>query len=237
MWGLDIHVVAKQGEAAHLKGPDARLQLVVTADDGADATRKVQYSVEPSGLLEVSASGLIKPLSNGRATVVANLQGQADTRIEVLVEEIETSQPVNFANDIVPLFTKHGCNGGGCHGKTEGQNGFRLSLLGFEPPEDYEYLVKENRGRRLFPAAPEHSLLLRKGSGELPHGGGALFDRGSWDYMAIVRWMEQGMPYGKEDDPKVESISVFPSSKIVQAGEEQQLSVMAVYSDGTLRDI
>ncbi|MCH2061158.1 MAG: DUF1553 domain-containing protein [Verrucomicrobiales bacterium] len=236
-FALDIHAVSKQGEAAHLKGPDARLQLVVTAADGVDATRAVEYSVEPSGLVEVSAGGLVKPVSNGMATVSANLEGQPGARIEVMVEEIETSQPINFANDIVPLFTKHGCNGGGCHGKTEGQNGFRLSLLGFEPSEDYEFLVRENRGRRLFPAAPDHSLLLRKGSGELPHGGGSLFDRGSWDYMAIVRWMEQGMPYGKEDDPKVESISVFPSSKIVQAGGKQQLSVMAVYSDGSLRDI
>ncbi|MEZ6048590.1 MAG: hypothetical protein R3C11_24045 [Planctomycetaceae bacterium] len=29
------------------------------------------------------------------------------------------------------------------------ERGFRLSLLGFYPDEDYEYLVKENRGRRL----------------------------------------------------------------------------------------
>ena len=35
-----------------------------------------------------------------------------------------------------------------------GQNGFRLSLLGFEPDLDFTTLVKEGRGRRLFPAAP-----------------------------------------------------------------------------------
>ena len=43
------------------------------------------------------------------------------------------------------------CNSGGCHGKASGQNGFRLSLLGFEPALDYETLVNEGRGRRLFP--------------------------------------------------------------------------------------
>ena len=65
--------------------------------------------------------------------------------------------PINFANQVVPIFTKLGCNAGGCHGKASGQNGFRLSLLGFEPTLDYETLVKEGRGRRLFPAAPERA--------------------------------------------------------------------------------
>ena len=77
---------------------------------------------------------------------------------------------INFTNRIVPVFTKGSCNSGGCHGKSGGQNGFRLSLLGFEPEEDYEHLVKEARGRRLFPASPENSLLLTKGVGSSPHG-------------------------------------------------------------------
>src|SRR3954466_13544709 len=81
-------------------------------------------------------------------------------------------RPLNFANDIVPIFTKATCNSGGCHGKSSGQNGFRLSLLGFEPQEDYEHIVKEARGRRVFPAAPENSLLLLKAIGVVPHGGG-----------------------------------------------------------------
>ena len=75
----------------------------------------------------------------------------------VVLRGTDPKQPINFANQIVPIFTKTGCNGGGCHGKSGGQNGFRLSLLGFEPTEDYEHLVKEGRGRRLFPAAPEAS--------------------------------------------------------------------------------
>ena len=48
----------------------------------------------------------------------------------------EAPRPLNFANDIVPILTKGGCNSGGCHGKSGGQNGFKLSLLGFEPSED-----------------------------------------------------------------------------------------------------
>src|ERR1700691_4583771 len=83
--------------------------------------------------------------------------------LPVKVEGAGQNRPINFANQIVPIFTKTGCNSGGCHGKASGQNGFKLSLLGFEPGGDYEHLVKEARGRRVFPAAPDNSLLLLKG--------------------------------------------------------------------------
>src|SRR5215207_7529494 len=94
-------------------------------------------------------------------------------------------RPLNFTNDIVPIFTKAGCNAGGCHGKASGQNGFRLSLLGFEPKFDLEALVSEARGRRLFPAAPERSLLLRKATAQIPHGGGRRLVPGSHEYRLI----------------------------------------------------
>ena len=67
---------------------------------------------------------------------------------------------VAFATDVVPILTKLGCNSGGCHGKSTGQNGFKLSLLGFVPSYDHESMVKEARGRRVFAGDPDSSLLL-----------------------------------------------------------------------------
>src|SRR5258706_15768425 len=80
--------------------------------------------------------------------------------------------PVSFENDVVPILTRFGCNAGACHGKARGQNGFQLSLLGFYPDFDYAAITQEARGRRVFPAVPEKSLLLAKASGLTPHGGG-----------------------------------------------------------------
>src|SRR5690349_25147288 len=81
--------------------------------------------------------------------------------------------PVSFVNDVMPILTKASCNAGVCHAKSGGgQNVFQLSLLGFEPAEDYEHLVKEARGRRLNLAAPDRSLVLLKASATIPHGGG-----------------------------------------------------------------
>jgi len=234
---LSIYSVSAQDKKAKLLGPDANLQLVVYNSDLQDMTREVVYTSAPDNLVSISDSGKVMPLGNGDVTITATNDKGLTGELDLVVERFETPQPINFPNEIVPLFTKHGCNGGGCHGKSEGQNGFKLSLLGFEPTEDFEYLVKESRGRRLFPAAPEHSLLLRKGAGDLPHGGGARFEHDSWDYKAIVRWMEQGMPYGSPDDPILEKISVFPDSRIVDPGGKQQLAVTAYYSDGSVRDI
>ncbi len=234
---LNIYAISKPNEGPKLIGPDANLQLVVTGEDVSDMARSVSYEVDPPSIGKVSNEGHVTPLANGSVKITAKTSEGVSAQIELTVEQFENPQPINFPNEIVPLFTKHGCNGGGCHGKSEGQNGFKLSLLGFEPTEDFEYLVKEGRGRRLFPAAPQHSLLLRKGSGDLPHGGGARFEHDSWDYKAIVRWMEQGMPYGSADDPKLQSISVYPSSRIVAPGAEQQLAVSAFYSDGSVRDV
>ena len=112
----------------------------------------------------------------------------------------------------MPVFTKLGCNAGGCHGKASGQNGFRLSLLGFEPALDYETLVKEGRGRRLFPAAPDASLLLEKAIARVPHGGGNGSISGRTNTGLIRRWIESGMPVGKPADPTVERIAIYPAS-------------------------
>jgi hypothetical protein len=149
----------------------------------------------------------------------------------------DAPRPLNFANDIVPILTKGGCNSGGCHGKAGGQNGFKLSLLGFEPQEDYEHIVKEARGRRVFPGSPQQSLLLTKGTAQLPHGGGKKLDPNSEDYADLVRWIREGMPYGKDSDPKMASIRVEPPMLTMPLKGAQQLKVTAHYTDGSTRDV
>src|SRR5262245_59977564 len=148
------------------------------------------------------------------------------------------AQPVYFNTDVVPLLTKLGCNSGGCHGKAEGQNGFKLSLLGFEPDQDYESIVQEARGRRLMPAAPESSLFLLKATGTLAHGGGRRLTVGSEDYHTLRRWIEQGSPPARSSDPTLGRITVTPGRGTCAAGAGQQpFRVTAHFSDGTSRDV
>ncbi len=227
--------------SATIQGPWSGQQLVVThhADRGErDVTSAVTFSAKPDGILAIDAHGYAKPVGNGTATVTASLPGHSgEASVAVEVKAFDSEPAVDFPNDVVPVFTKYGCNGGGCHGKSGGQNNFRLSLLGYEPWNDHDWLVRESRGRRIFPAAPEHSLLLMKATGEIPHEGGIRMDKHSDDYAAITRWIRQGMPYQPENAPKVTRITVYPQERVATAHAEQQLAVTAWYSDGSARDI
>ena len=150
----------------------------------------------------------------------------------------EAAKPLNFINDIEPILTKASCNSGGCHAKAGvGQRGFRLSVLGFEPQEDYEHIVKEGKGRRVFPAAPDQSLLLLKAANIMPHGGGKRLAPDSEEFRTVVQWINEGMVYERESDPKIVAVEVEPARITLKAGSQQQLKVRARYSDGSVRDV
>ncbi len=241
--GLDFEFATGTNSASPLRlvGRDARQQLILSArlaDGGVrDVTRKARFVVDAPAVIRVEEDGRLVPIGDGAATVRARTDGGQETSLNVVVEKFREARPINFPNQIVPIFTKAGCNGGGCHGKSAGQNGFRLSLLGFEPAEDYEHLVKEARARRLFPAAPERSLLLMKAVASVPHGGGKRMNADSDDYRMLVRWMAQGMPYGAASDPSVARIEVWPPRRTMSLGGEQQLAVLARYTDGSVEDV
>ncbi|MCG8652404.1 MAG: hypothetical protein MI861_21365, partial [Pirellulales bacterium] len=117
-------------------------------------------------------------------------------------------RPISFELDVQPVLTAQGCNMGACHGKQRGQNGFQLSLLGFDSEFDYNALTRGARGRRLFPAAPQESLLLRKGTAELPHGGGPRLTPGSAAYQTLLHWIAQGAPRRVSDEPTLSNVTL-----------------------------
>jgi hypothetical protein len=238
---IQIETGRSQDGAVTISGRDAVQQLVVsgqfTSGQVRDLTRQAKYTVSPSGIVAVDATGLVTPLAEGEATVHVVAAAGIDGRLKIKVTHLVEDLPISFPNQITPLFTKYTCNGGGCHGKSGGQNGFRLSLLGFEPNEDYEYLVKEGRGRRLFPAAPDQSLLLQKATARLPHGGGQRIEPDSPAYRLLRRWIEQGMPYGSDSDAAVTHIEVLPTERLMERDGKQQITVVAHYSDGTSEDV
>jgi len=142
-----------------------------------------------------------------------------------------------FELDIQPILTARGCNSGPCHGKARGQNGFALSLLGFDANMDYDAIVKNSRGRRLSMASPTESLMLTKATGKLPHGGGIRFTESDEDYRLLLDWIERGVVRSTEADPKLLSIEIAPSPHSLTAGQSEALTVTAKYSDNSSREI
>jgi hypothetical protein len=228
-----IHV---EPNTVALAGRDAWRQLIVTGEDAVgkvrDLTRDVSYDVEPAGIVRIDSTGLVTPIKDGKTTITI-----AGVKVPVSVTHVADDMPINFSNEVVPLFTKFGCNAGACHGKASGQNGFKLSLLGFEPDEDYEYIVKEARGRRIMASAPANSMLLLKASGGMAHGGGKRIDADSPAYRVLLRWVEQGAPWGRVGDPTVTRIEVLPRERLLERNSSQQLCVIAYQSDGTTVDV
>ncbi|MFM1801386.1 MAG: hypothetical protein RJA81_738 [Planctomycetota bacterium] len=224
-----------------LVGPDSVQQLAIdfrpdTKSRWVDMTSKAVLKSANPKVATVDASGGVIAVSDGKTQVQVEVQGMT-RNIEVHVTGLNQPSSMNFTNQIVPIFTKNACNGGGCHGKSGGQNGFRLSLLGFEPVLDYETLLFESRGRRLFPAKPTESLLLLKAIGESPHGGGKRIEPDSRDYRQIVRWIASGMPFGQPNDPVIKELRIEPGLRVLSRNTQQQLQVTAIYSDGTTEDV
>lgn len=175
----------------------------------------------------------------GSATLnLLNDQGYQFGEISVTVSENpEKSSAPNFVDDIQPILTKVGCNNGACHAKPGGRNGFELSVFGYAPEIDHREIVQDNLGRRVFPASPENSLLLLKGTGAVKHEGGSPLVKDSEFYQTLVDWIESGMPYQNKDAPKLKQIEVAPTGGRLQKGSSFIQAVWAHYDDGSIRDV
>jgi hypothetical protein len=186
------------------------------------------------------------------AAAYAGTQALADETVLPGKNGPRVPAPLSFELDIQPILTARGCNQGACHGKARGQNGFQLSLLGFDADFDHAALTQNARGRRVFLAAPERSLVLLKATAQLPHGGGVRIEKESDDYHAMLRWIAEGAARRLEGEQKLVAIAVGRSSSegnttvgtahptemeaFLRPGEELPLTVTATYSDGSQRE-
>jgi hypothetical protein len=143
----------------------------------------------------------------------------------------------SFLNDVLPVFTRTSCNQGACHGKNAGQNGFRLSLRGYAPENDYRWITREFEGRRIDTNQPEKSLLLVKPTGEAAHEGGKVFDTESPAYRVLLNWIKAGAPGPKKEDAKITKLTVTTNRTQLKLNQDAQLQAIAEFSDGGKRDV
>lgn len=223
--------------AVRLESPEATQQLLVSTPIAGrlqDITRQAAYSVADPKVAAVDAEGLIRPVAEGR-TEVRVRRGGTLVRVPLEVRGLKAPAPISFENQIIPILTKAGCNSGGCHGKAEGQHGFKLSVFGFDPEADYQALVMEARGRRVSTAQPEQSLLLLKGTAQIPHGGGKRLERGSLPYRRLVRWLKEGAQLGAGGTQPAVRVQVEPEQQVLSPKGIQQLRVTAIDAQGNRR--
>ncbi len=231
--------------AVQLQGAKATQILVVSAGargrresgGGArDVTARCVFRVSNAAIAAVSKDGLLTAAADGRTMLAVSCkEGRAS--VPVTVTSAGRKPEISFVKDVVPVFTMAGCAGSNCHGSIRGQAGFKLSLFGYEPADDFQAITGGD-GRRINRAEPEKSLILAKPTFQVSHGGGLRFAVGSLEYRTILDWIRGGATYDSAGSPRIVSLAVFPGERILAgAGDTLQLVAAAKYSDGTSRDV
>ena len=201
-----------------------------------DVTDQLKLSLEGPGISQIDGNRLL-PKLNGEAKLKVQFQGFTN-EVPVHVGAVEQRPKLSFTNDVMPVFSKAGCNAGSCHGAARGKDGFRLSLYGFDPKGDYHRITREMLGRRIDLAVPEECLLISKAVGQVSHSGGSLFKPDSPYYATLMEWLRDGAGMDQGEIPKVIGIELYPKGGLLNGeGAKQQLTVRAKYSDGSDRDV
>ncbi len=243
--------IATGGEAFEVRPPKVTLegyldqaQLVASAldetgavsDRSEDLTTRALFATSDAGVVAVDERGRLTAQGEGAAVVSVRV-GDVVHDVAVVVAGVGREPRASFSGHVLPILSKAGCNAGACHAAQYGQAGFKLSVFGYAPLEDYEAITRDRAGRRLSVIVPEESLLLRKPTRMLPHGGGRRLERGSVDYQLLEAWIAAGAPPPNENDPRVTAIDVWPTRRLGEPGFTQQLQVVASYRDDRRRDV
>ena len=227
-----------------LNGNFAEAQLLVqqTTPEGeigkrsADQTHKATYESGDTNVVTVSETGQVLAAGNGSTTVKVSVNGQSQSAA-IVVSGIEGVPIVGFDTHIRPAMGRLGCNAGACHASQFGKGGFILSVVGFDPKLDHNSMVRDRFQRRVNLVQPEESLLLKKPTMQVPHGGGQRLHINSTAYLTFVAWMKSGAPGPDGDAATVTKLTTFPRERIADPDDTQQLRVVAEFSDGTTRDV
>ena len=223
-----------------LNGSRARQQLLVSGEftnaGESDLTRTATWESSNPAIAEVSLAGLVIPRSDGTAEIKVRFQGLTAVGT-VQVRNMAEPPQIDFRTDVIAALSRAGCSQGACHGSPQGKNGFRLSLRGYDPDLDLQVLTRETAGRRTNKLEPDTSLILLKGSGTVPHGGGTRFKAADVAYQTLRAWIAAGCQDSGSARQLV-SLETIPDRRLLHnSSPQQQVLALARFADGTVEDV
>ena len=237
----DLRKLVIEPNVAFIRGTGNVHTLLFTAIDSSgarrDVTPEVTVAVDDPGIATTAEPGVFEARELGVAKVSADYQGLHATA--AIIVQPRRSERVDFATEVAPVFSQYGCSNTNCHGALNGQNGFKLSLFGYDPDADFDAIVRQSNGRRVDLERPEQSLLLQKPTFAIAHGGGRLIEPDGFDYKVLIDWIRAGALKSSGDGARLQRIEVFPNEFTVLEGpgSVQQLVVVGHYSDGSREDL
>ena len=221
-----------------LTGSRATAQLIVTGrlanGDVRDLTNEAEYtSPEFVGV----AGGFVASRMNGSGTIRVQV-GSIEQTVDIVVEHFERPLPISFRWEALAILTKQGCNSGSCHGKPNGRGSLELSLNAFDPTLDERSLIRGSMVRFAQPIQPDESLLLKKPTLRVPHGGGKRLRKNDVGYAILRQWIFDGCQPDPPDEPVCVEVQVSPDSgRLLRLPARQQVRVAARFSNGAVRDV
>jgi hypothetical protein len=223
-----------------LTGPHAHQRLLVVVEsDGqviADRTPDARFSSSQPAVVAVDDRGVVRPVGDGEAVITAT-HGDRQATVRVKVARARAPVVRSFANEVIPMMTKVGCNAGACHGALAGKGGFKLSLRGYDPAADHFVMTRQALGRRIDRQEPARSLVLLKPTTAVPHGGGLKLDPESDDYRLLADWIAAGAPGPRPEDARIQRLEVLPREAVLKPKARLQVAVRAWYGDGHKQDV
>ncbi len=221
-----------------LESPYASERVLIEQHNGSnvrDVSGGASLTITDATIASVT-DGIVRPLRDGKTILTAEFK-DGSIQIPVTVQGIAGAKPPRFTTEVIPVMTKLGCNMGACHGAASGKGGFKLSLQGYDPEADYDAITRAAGARRVSPAQPENSLILRKPTAAVSHRGGKLLEVNSPSYRVIADWIKGGMPAPQATEPGLVSLEASPAVRTVAPGGKQRIRVVARFTDGSRRDV
>jgi hypothetical protein len=214
------------------------LQVLGTTADGyaLDLRSQARFTSADPRIAVVEDQGWVRSVGSGQTQVTVSVAGQTRT-VPVKVQLPPAEPPYSFRHEVMAVLSKAGCNMGACHGYSLGKNGFKLSLRGQDPEQDYFAMARGFAGRRVNFQSPETSLLLAKPRGDVPHEGGIRFRRHSLSDEILLKWISQGTPDDLKDPARVVGVRLVPDKLVLRPGQKHWLQLIADYNDGSKRDV
>src|SRR5688572_26584491 len=237
--GLNVVSIEASPAAVELKHKFDYRQLLISGKLATGETVDLTRIAKPASqgaAATVSNDGLIRAKADGTEQVTFTY-GNHSVNVPVTVSGVTQPHAVSYVRDVQPALSRMGCNAGTCHGAKDGKAGFKLSLRGYDALYDHRAFTDDIGGRRFNRSAPDQSLMLLKATGSIPHVGGVRTNVGDPYYDLVRDWITQGVKLDL-NAPRVAKIDVLPINPVVPLpGMKQQVTVMATYTDGLVRDV
>jgi hypothetical protein len=232
-----VEVSPASVEIRHQRQPYAVQVLGTTADGfSLDLRSDAKFASGDPKIATVDNTGWVSPVASGETRITVAVAGQMKT-VSVKVQLPAVEPPISFRHEVMPVLTRAGCNAGACHGYSLGKNGFKLSLRGQDPEQDYPAIVRDLAGRRVNFENPTTSLILVKARGEVPHEGGQRFSRNSLSNTILQTWLTQSASEDLKDPARVVAVRMIPDRVILRPGQKHRIQLIADYDNGLKRDV